>query len=139
VTRSDEFAPLVPMAEDGLTAMLTRTHSDDAISIVETGLPRVDARVVADQLFDSACAVVSVDNPTPMHDTSSRRTPEPAVLKREQADLAPSSTWPTSPQANSTRIVGNLDHAAARINSSSGRGSPCRCRESACKSIEHVA
>lgn len=28
---------------------------------------RVDARVVADQLFDSACAVVYLDSPTPVH------------------------------------------------------------------------
>ncbi|MUL85626.1 MULTISPECIES: diol dehydratase reactivase ATPase-like domain-containing protein [unclassified Mycolicibacterium] len=46
---------------------------------------RVDARVVADQLFDSACAVVCLDSTEPA--TPAPRIPEPAVPSGEQAEL----------------------------------------------------
>jgi hypothetical protein len=49
---------------------------------------RVDARVVADQLFDSACAVVYLDSPSPVLDTSPREVPQPAVLSGAQDGLS---------------------------------------------------
>ncbi|MDH6194138.1 hypothetical protein M2272_000759 [Mycobacterium frederiksbergense] len=49
---------------------------------------RVDARVVADQLFDSACAVVSLKSREPTGDTPAPQIPDPAVVSGEQAHLA---------------------------------------------------
>lgn len=46
---------------------------------------RADARVVADQLFDSACAVVYLGSP--VHDASTRQIPEPPVLSSAHPDL----------------------------------------------------
>lgn len=47
---------------------------------------RVDARVIADQLFDSACAVVYLDGTSPVHDTSPREIQQPVVLTGVQDD-----------------------------------------------------
>ncbi|MCV7226592.1 diol dehydratase reactivase ATPase-like domain-containing protein [Mycolicibacterium komossense] len=50
---------------------------------------RGDARIVADQLFDSACAVISLGRSTPVPaDDSPRRVLEPAVLSAAQTDQA---------------------------------------------------
>ncbi|MDV3127027.1 diol dehydratase reactivase [Mycobacterium sp. 21AC1] len=48
---------------------------------------RVDARVVADQLFDSACAVVALDSPKPLCDASPGQTSQPDVPSDTETDL----------------------------------------------------
>jgi hypothetical protein len=48
---------------------------------------RSDARVVADQLFDSACAVVCLDSPSPERDAPSPGVLQPAVAKGAQTEL----------------------------------------------------
>ncbi|WKG00843.1 diol dehydratase reactivase ATPase-like domain-containing protein [Mycolicibacterium sp. HK-90] len=49
---------------------------------------RADARMIADQLFDSACAVVSLDDCRAVPATSGQRLPEPAALAHEEAGQA---------------------------------------------------